>query len=437
MLCKQRALSLGRVIVSAAALTAVAFGQNEGSVKQRIERMRQLGKTDSQAMPVLTEYLKDRDREVRIEAVKAIVRIGGPSSLDPLVQATHDNDGDVQELATDGLVNFYLPGYVPKGLLTGPITRSFRDVKSLISNRNDQVIGPDITIRPSVAEALADEVLHAPSMDIRANAARAAGILRDRAALDALQQSLRTKDTALILESLIALQKIHDPAAGPSVSFLARDLDDRVQATALETIGALRSLDSAPDVRNAFKNARNKSLRRSALNALAMLGLAGDRPLFLQYASDRDDQLRAAAVEGLGRIREPEDTPLLQNAYNEPNIDWRIHLAAAYGLVSQGNVDTSDVGPLRFLIQNLDLKNRDTVSSAYLQELCRRDDVVGAIGKMINDVSSDQKVALCGILAEAHNPQGLPLLSSLTHDRNSEVALAAVRAQRVLQSPPH
>ncbi len=402
------------------------------SVKQRTDHIRQLGKTDSQAIPTLSNYLKDPDPQIRLEAVKAIVRIGGPSSLDPLVAATHDNDADVDTLATDGLVNFYLPGYVPRGTLTAPITRSIRQVKSFVSTRNDQVIPPDMTVRPSVADAIADEVAHGPALDVRANAARAAGILRDHAAVPALEQALRSKDTGLILESLVALQKVGDPSAGPSVSFLARDLDDKVQTTALETIGDLRSLDSAPQVRDALTNARNKNIRRAALNALAMLAIPGDRSTFLQYTGDKDEQIRAAAVEGLGRIREPEDTPLLQSAFNEQTGDWRVHLAAAYGLVSEGDVSTSDTGALRYLIQNLDLGgSKGSAAAAYLTELCRRGDVLDSVGKMINDSTSDQKIDLCNILAASHNPQAVPILQNLTKDSDSQVALAAVRALRV------
>src|SRR5581483_8018973 len=112
---------------------------------------------------------------------------------------------------------------------------------------------------------------------------------------------LHAKDSELIIESLIALQKIHDPSAGPSVASAAHDLDDRVQATALETIGDLRCLTCAPDVRSALSNARNMRIRRAALEALAMLGIPGDRQRFQQYARDQDPDLRASALEGLGR----------------------------------------------------------------------------------------------------------------------------------------
>jgi HEAT repeat protein len=371
----------------------VARAQNEESysTKQRISRIRQLANSNAQSIPTLANYLSDPDRQIRIETVKAIVKLGTGNSIEPLIKATRDNDAEVQIRATDGLVNFYLPGYVAKGALSGPITRGFRQVRSFFASRNDEEIAADITIRPDVAEALGEEIAHASSMEARANAALAAGILRAKPAVPALTQALRSKDSDLIFESLVALQKINDPSAGPGVSFLARDLDDRVQTTALETIGVLHSVSSAPDVRSALMKARNTKIRRAALQALAMLGQAEDRHIFKDYATDSDAALRASALEGLGRIREPEDYPALEAAYNESNSDWKIHLAAAFALVSEGKLDTGEFSPLRYLLENLNIKNRAYAGTAYLTELCRRDDVRKAVIPLTRDATVDQK----------------------------------------------
>ncbi len=412
------------------------FGQAEEGYNsnQRIIRIRQLAKTDSRAIPTIAQNLDDPNADIRIEAVKAIVKLGTERSLDPLAKATHDNNAEVQIRATDGLVNFYLPGYVARGALSGPFSRGVRQVKSFFSSRNEQVVAPDISIRDTVGEAIADEVLHAASIDARANAARAAGILRDRAAVPALEQALRSKDTELILESLYALQKIADPEAGPSVSFLSRDLDDRVQMAALETIGVLHSTQSAPDVRRAVSEARNAKIRRAAVQALAMLGDAADRQTFQQYGTNSDAVLRASALEGLGRIREPEDTPLLEQAYNEKDADWRVHLAAAFGLANEGKVDTSEFSPLRYLIENLDTKSHQDTAQAYLTELCRRDDVRKAVLPLVPQASVDEKIALCDILAASHSEDVIPTLSALEKDINPDVSLAAARGLRIVQA---
>ncbi|MFL6464070.1 MAG: HEAT repeat domain-containing protein [Bryobacteraceae bacterium] len=427
---------LSRLVASVAVVCLLAFGQSEDgfSAKQRISRIRDLGKRGGEAIPSLTEYLNDGDRDIRVEAVRAIVKIDGEASLTPLIKATHDNDAEVQIRATDGLVNFYLPGYVAKGL-TGPVTRGLRQAKSVFSSRNDQVVDQNVTVKPDVAQAIAIEISGGASADARTNAARAAGILRLRTAVPSLLSSLRARDSQLIFESLVALQKIKDPAAGPGVSPAATDLDERIQITALETIGVLHSLQSAPNVRSALTNARNVRVRRGALEALAMLGIAGDRPIFQQYAEDKDPELRASALEGLGRIREPEDYPLIERAYNEGDANWRVHLAAAFALVDQGKVDTSDdYSPLPYLFENLAMKSKATVASAYLAELVRRDDVRKALTPLISQGTRDQKLVLCSVLGESQSEEVIPVLTTLSRDIDPDVSLAASKAIKTLQA---
>jgi HEAT repeat protein len=427
--------SFSRLLTGAAVVCLLAFGQSEDgfSPKQRISRIRDLGKRGGEAIPALAEYLNDGDRDIRVEAVRAIVKIDGEGSLTPLVKATHDNDAEIQIRATDGLVNFYLPGYVAKGL-TGPLTRGVRQAKAVFSSRNDQVIDRSVTVRPDVAQAIAGEISGGASVDARTNAARAAGILRLRTAIPPLLSSLRVRDSQLIFESLVALQKIKDPTAGPGVSPVATDLDERVQITALETIGILHSLPSAPNVRLALTNARSLKVRRAALEALAMLGIPGDRSIFQQYAEDKDPELRAAALEGLGRVREPEDYPVLERAYNEGEADWRIHLAAAFACVNQGKVDTSEYSPLPYLVENLAAKSRSTIASAYLAELVRREDVRKALMTLIPGANRDQKLALCSVLSESQSADVVPVLTTLSRDIDPDVSMAASKALKTLQA---
>jgi len=407
---------------------------NDGlSPKQQISRIRDLGKRDAGAIPSLSAYLSNPNSEVRLEAVRAIVRIGGEDSLTPLVQATKDKNPDAQIEATDGLVNFYVPGYVPKGF-TSPMTRGVRHAKSYFANQNDQVIDPSVTVRPEIYDALAEEISGPAIVEVKTNAARAAGILRARPAVPALTGALRHKDSDLILECLVALQKIKDPAAGAALGGPARDLDERVKMTALETIGKLRALDAAPDVRAALSTARTMKVRRAALEALAMLGISGDRTTFRNFAEDRDAELRASALEGLGRIREPEDYPILERAYNEQNTDPRIHLAAAFALAEQGKVDTGEYSPLPYLFDNLALKSRSEAAAAYLAELVRRPEVRTALIPMIPHGSKDQKLALCSVLTEAGTEDVVPVLEKLTGDKDPDVAVAAAKAMKTIKA---
>src|SRR5580692_5355175 len=197
--------------------------------KARAKAVREYGKSGgSEIIPKLEPYLADPDVEVRQEAVKGIVDIGTQRSLDPLVKATADSDPEIQIRATDGLVNFYVPGYVKTGL-TASVRRVGSSVKAKFTDTNDLVIDPYIQPRPEVITALGRIASGGASMESRANAARAVGILRGRQALPDLEQAIRSKDSDVIYEALVAIEKIRDPSAGPQIVFLLHDLKEKVQ----------------------------------------------------------------------------------------------------------------------------------------------------------------------------------------------------------------
>ena len=156
---------------------AISLCAADQDAKQRAKVVRELGKGGSEQIPKIGPYLKDSDLDVRLEAVKAIVQIGTQFSLDPLIAATSDNDAEMQIRAVDGLVNFYLPGYVKSGF-SASISRAGSAIKGHFTDTNDQVIDPYIQVRPEVIAALGKVASGGASMDSRANAARAAGILR-------------------------------------------------------------------------------------------------------------------------------------------------------------------------------------------------------------------------------------------------------------------
>src|SRR5215831_9843061 len=210
-----------RPLCAALLFAIIAFAQDV-----RPKDVREIGKAGSSALPRLQELLKNPNTEIRVEAVKQITSIGGLASLDALIAATHDNDAEVQIQATDGLVNFYLPGYVQNGFAAS-LRRVGTNIKGRFTDTNDQMVDPYITVRPDVVTAIGELVRGGASMDVRANAARAAGILRGRQAVPDLITALRTKDSTVIYESLNALQKIRDESAGPRISFLLRDLDTK------------------------------------------------------------------------------------------------------------------------------------------------------------------------------------------------------------------
>src|SRR6202051_775432 len=166
---------------------ASAFISASAQETLRPKDVRNLAKQGSSALPRLQELLRNPDLDIRIEAVKAITDVGTPGSLAPLIQATADNDPEVQIRSTDGLVNFYLPGYLKVGL-SGSLQRVGNSIKSKFTDTNDQIVDAFVQVRPDVVAALGGIARGGASIDARANAARAIGILRGRDAIPDLAE---------------------------------------------------------------------------------------------------------------------------------------------------------------------------------------------------------------------------------------------------------
>ncbi len=421
-----------------AALAALAFlpmfaqDPSAGDAKARAKAAKEYGKQGSVAIPKLVPMLSDPELSVRIEAVKAIVEAGSQYSLDALIQASKDNDAEIQIRATDGLVNFYLPGYVQTGL-TASLKRSGTRIMSRFTDTNDQIIPGYIEVRPEIVEALGKLASGGASMEVRANAARAIGVLRGRKAIPYLVEALRTKDDQVLYESLIAFQKIRDASAGPSVAFLLRDLSEKVQLAAIETTGLLLNREALPQLRDVLNHARSDKIRRAALSSIAMMPDPANRELFAAYFRDKDEGLRAATAEGLARMRRPEDAPMLEKAFNEER-KMNPRLSLAFALVMTGKHELTTFSPLQYLINTLNSKSYKGVARSFLLESTRDLGARRAVYGAMKRGTKDEKIQLAQILSESGDKETVAELEPLTRDLDTEVAQEALRALRNLKA---
>jgi len=342
-----------RLLACHALLACLALSQSKAQppaappddAKARAKAVREYGKSGgSEIIPKLEPYLADPDVDVRREAVKSIVDIGTQRSLDALIKATRDNDPEIQIRATDGLVNFYVPGYVKTGL-TASLRRVGSSIKARLTDTDDLVIDPYIQPRPDVISALGRVASGGASLDARANAARAVGILRGRQALPDLEQAVRSKDSAVIYEALVAIEKIRDPSSGPNIAFLLHDLNEKVQLTAIEATGLLLNRAAINDLRDVLDRSRNMKVKRAALTAMAQMPDPPLHGVYIAYLNHKDEGLREAAAEGLGRLRVPADLPTLERAFNNEN-KTEPRLSAAFALVSLGKRGMAEFDPV-------------------------------------------------------------------------------------------
>ena len=96
----------------------------------------------------------------------------------------------------------------------------------------------------------------------------------------------------------------------------------------------------AGTIRQIVTRPRNEKVRRAAFQALAMFALPTIAQSSRATRTIRDEDLRASALEGTGRIRDPDDIAAMQAAYDNER-DLKPRLAAAFGIVNEGKTELS------------------------------------------------------------------------------------------------
>jgi HEAT repeat protein len=405
-----------------------AFAQSGPTPKD----VRIVAKDGQTAIPKLALYLNSPALDTRVEVVKQITDLGGKESIDPLITASHDPDAEMQLRAIDGLVNFYLPGYVRQGPAAS-IARVGASIKAKFSDSNEQMIDGFVNVRPDVIQAIGKLASGGTGNDVKASACRALGILRGQAATPNLLEALRTKDNTVMYEALVAIRKIRDPEAGPKITYLLRDLDDRIQSAAIEDAGLLQAKDGLPALRSIVASPRGSKPERSALSAIAMMPEPVDRPLLQRYLASKDERLRAAAVEGLGRIGDPGDRTAIEKIWKDDD-KMPPRLASAFALTLGGDLDLGENAPFRYLLNTLNSAAWRDTASAYLVEVARKPAALAVLRQPLETGTRDEKIQLARILAISGDANTVPWLDKLSHDPDTIVAQEGLRALRSLRA---
>ncbi len=348
-----------------------------------------------QPIPRLTELLKDPSTDVRVEAVKQLTEA---RALDALILATQDNEAEVQIQATDGLVNFYLPGYVQTGF-GASIKRVGGSIKGKFTDTNDQIMDPYVTARPDVIAALGRWCAAAP-------ACRPAPMPRVPSGFCAARQPCRISCCRDAHQGYrravrIAGRPAEDPRRirrRPRSRFCLRDLNSKVQIAAIETTGLLRNREAVPELIDVLKHAKDAKVRRAALASLAMLPDEKSRGIYQQYLTDKDEKMRGAAAEGFARLRNPADSAMIEQAWKDEG-KTSPRLSLAFAMVMLGRNELSEFSPLQYLINNLNSSAYKGEAQPFLTELARDNGTRKALYGPLETGTKDEKIGLSRVLA--------------------------------------
>jgi HEAT repeat protein len=417
------------VSLTLAAILAASPLLSQGDSKAKIKALNGLAKQGRAAVPGIAAYQHDPDPAVRFAATEALIDAGGIESADALHVSCQDGAPEVQRLAVAGIVNFYVPGYVRKGIrarlnaVSDKITRSHSEL----------VIDPWVAVRAEDRDAILAVLRQAPNRDVKLQAAEALATLRVKQALPDLYPLLQSKDDALMLAALRAIETAGDQAAAQQTVFLLRDLNDRIQARAISINGLFRNEAALPDLAEVFARGRSTASKAAALEAIAMIGSPESRGLLEQNLESREDRLRGFAAEGLGRIGATDLRPRLESLYQAEGSP-RARLGQAFALVMLGQLDGGTFSPLTYLFNMLNSAAWNDYALNYLGELCRQEAVRAALRAKIAGATRAEKIGLAKILSREGAAADRPALDALANDRDRNVAEEGIRAIRALNA---
>lgn len=396
----------------------------------RERAVRSIGESDEgfRHLDRLAPFLKDGSEAVRAAVVVALIKIRTVEAQQVLVQATADESPRIQSLAVDGLVDFYSPGYVKIGTLTS-ISTFGATLRARFSKPSPLTVSSYVNVNPDAVAALGAVVRESASDMARANAARAIGVLLGHDALDDLLVGVRSRNSMIILESVLAIKKLQVLSAGPEIVFLLNDPDPSIQEAVIQTVGQLRTAEAVPGLVKVVTADRIKTgLRVQALVALAKIPDNGQRELFLRHMVDDEKGLRAAAAEGLGRIADPTDARLIEHHFQLER-SAGVKLSLAFAGVYLGNYVR-----LNDLVEGLNSKIHRLVARPFLVEVSRKEEVLKRLYVPLSTGTVAQRRHLAVVLSQSGTEDSVPHLENLADDPNGLVASAAIEALKVLRS---
>ncbi|HEU5074365.1 MAG TPA: HEAT repeat domain-containing protein [Polyangiaceae bacterium] len=447
---------LGDARASAALVLALADNDEEvrALAARALGRLRQ----DAATLSLVALVEQDQNADVRIQAIGALGQVGSDAAIAALIEylgndAASGRDARLREASVAALA-----GLGNKALARVTLCVQ-NEVSPIRANGCAEVLG---RLGGKGTVPALTTALRAGRVD-RVVALRALGAVGDPSGLPATLEYLTAPDAAVRLAAIEACQALlatgtpEGRAVEPIVAALNAPEILPSERVGLATIlGLTRSARAAPTLMAIAKDADDVSLKRVALEALGLLGPAGQHQVLFAALDDEEPTIRFAAAlslresanastaaELLRRLRRAaeQDRQALLLALTgalEKNRDPAITRAvrdlamASRGgardalLEAVGNATTDNTSAvlIEWLSEPADVADRAKIAEA----LAAQPKGVGALERLARDVDGSVRANAVWALASSASAREVPVVTKLTSDRDVAVAGNAVAA---------
>jgi HEAT repeat protein len=276
----------------------LATDVNSAEPKVRRAALKALSALGPEALEPLSLLVADPERDIRSDAIEAILAIYVEPPPRERISSAEDAFGWTRYRVT--------PWPVPPALVTN-LVRALAD--DWASERRDAAYALGVVLTPPIDQRVSDELTYSladPSSSVRLAAVRALGRLRATRAGDQL------------------IGRIVDP-------------DLPVRLAAIEAVGEIREARALVALQQQLDYYRDGTAGRAALEALARIAHRSSAALFAEERFSKNDAHRRYAYEGIARVggMPDGDAVALERLLTEER-DEKVVAAMAFALAAAG-----------------------------------------------------------------------------------------------------
>lgn len=370
--------------------------------------------------------LRNPDPKIRVSAVRLLREAGYAEAIGPMAPLVNDPVNEIQLEAIASELAFFLVEPVPAKKRVAFVL----EVRTEGRGPAAFDAGPLATWPKAAPAELVDALLTAiddDSKKVRLEAVYTLGVIAGatgaplpEAAASRLIKALDHYDPAVRAGAARVIGRLRVTSAFDGLLKAVNDSSAAVRygsIRALGEIGDARAVQALTEQLNYYESGEGAW---AALTALSRIAHASSVPLFTSYVSNKDPQLRRAAVEGLARAGDAKAVAGFVETVNQDE-EESVRAAMAYALHRRGFAN--------YLGRMIDFMDHDHSADQiqhYLLELGPT--VVPHLVPRLQEPDEGVRQHLAEVLGALGNATTLAALTPLKNDPNRDVAAAATHA---------
>jgi HEAT repeat protein len=415
----------------------------------RLASIAALGRVaDRRATGALLRALDDDDAEVLVATAGALAKIADPTAFEPLAPLVSHRDSAVR-LAAIGALNSIGHPDMPRRIIAMLADADARTRESAVR------IAGYFGYRDT-----SDQLLAAATGDADESVRRAAiehlPYLDDPRVVQVLATVMQSESARTRVSAVRALARLDDPDATAALRRALEDPDSWARYHAIRGLGERRDAGAAEALVRLADEDRATPVRIAAVEAAGAIG-TGMTEHLTRWAGDREHEVAAAALQGLGKAAEEQTLrPLLEALRSEPAarrkaavgalaahgspdavgaLEWTASAdpdvelagAAVEGLAAVASAAGTGVAPAVEALVSLlaDLRIRESVLTALARLPTA---TIPLLQRGLDHGVPAVRLATVEALARARHPQATAVIETALDHRDAEIREAAVLA---------